>query len=440
MRKVSPFKDFLRVLRAAIATFPDPRQGKNKHYTMQDAALGAFAVFFTQSPSFLAYQRDMAKRQGQSNAHTLFGLTEIPCDNQIRTLLDSVSPALLEPVFAHGLTTLVETQQLSAFRSWRQRLLVVLDGTQYFSSQTISCLQCSRQTHRNGTTTYSHRMLTPVIVAPHQNKVLPLPPEFIRPQDGHDKQDCENAAAKRWLRQHAATYRAYQITILGDDLYATQPICEVLIEHRVPFILVCKPDSHPTLYAHLAQRTLGKDLQQVTKVVHSASGRITHATYRYAAHLPLRASADTLSVNWCELTLTDTRGVPLYHNAFITQFSLTAKTVVPIVQAGRTRWKVENENNNTLKTQGYHLEHNFGHGSQHLAALLATFNLLAFLFHTLLDLLDSQYHQVRRTLVSRKTFFDDLRALTRYICFASWTHLLDFMLHGLEVALPPNSS
>jgi hypothetical protein len=137
--------------------------------------------------------------------------------------------------------------------------------------------------------------------------------------------------------------------------------------------------------------------------VHSAAG-VTHATYRYASHLPLRASADTLSVNWCELTLTDAAGTQLYHNAFMTQTPLTAKTVAPLVQAGRTRWKVENENNNTLKTQGYHLEHNFGHGTQHLAALLATFNLLAFLFHTLLDLLDAQYRHLRRTLVSRKTF------------------------------------
>lgn len=440
MRKASPFTDFLRAMRAAITTFPDPRKGKNKHYTLRDAALGAFAVFFTQSPSFLAYQRDMTKRHGQSNAHTLFGLTEIPCDNQIRTLLDPVPPALLEPVFAHGLTTLVETQQLTAFRSWQKRLLVVLDSTQYFASQTISCPQCSHQTHRNGTTTYFHRMLTPVIVAPHQNKVLPLPPEFIVPQDGHDKQDCENAAAKRWLQKHARTYRAHQLTILGDDLYATQPIGEVLIKHRLPFILVCKPDSHPTLYAHLAQRTLGKDLQQVTHVVHSPSGGITHATYRYALHLPLRASADTLYVNWCELVLTDAKGMQLYHNAFITQLRLTAKTVAPIVQAGRTRWKVENENNNTLKNQGYHLEHNFGHGTQHLAALLATFNLLAFLFHTLLDLLDSPYHQLRRTLVSRKTFFDDLRALTRYLCFTSWSHLLSFMLQGLHGHLPLNSS
>ena len=124
----------------------------------------------------------------------------------------------------------------------------------------------------------------------------------------------------------------------------------------------------------------------------------------------------------------------------MTQEPTTKKNVASMVAAGRTRWKVENENNNTLKTRGYHLEHNFGHGKQHLASLLATFNLLAFLLHPLLELLEAKYRRLRQTLVTRKTFFDDLRALTRYICFASWGHLLDFMLHGLEVALPPNSS
>jgi hypothetical protein len=247
MSKASPFTDFLHALRATMATFPDPRKGKHKHYTVRDAALGAFAVFFTQSPSFLASQRDMAAHKGQSNAHTLFGLTQIPSDNQIRTLLDPVPPELLGPVFDHGLSTLVQTQQLAAFRSWQQRLLVVLDGTQYFTSQKISCPQGARQTHRNGTTPYAHRRLTPVVVAPNQNKVIPLPPEFIVPQDGHAKQDCETAAAKRWLRKYAAAYRAHKIPILGDDLYATQPICEVRIAEQLPFILGCKPDSPPTL-------------------------------------------------------------------------------------------------------------------------------------------------------------------------------------------------
>lgn len=439
MSKLSPFTQFIQAFRTAIATFPDTRKGKNKHYAVVDAALGAFAVFFTQSPSFLAYQRDMQARKGQNNAHTLFGLQAIPTDNQIRALLDPVDPQLMVPLFHHGLATLEQTQQLAAFRSWQNRLLVALDGTQYFASQKISCPHCSTQTHASGTTTYSHRMLTPVIVAPGQAKVIPLPPEFIVPQDGHDKQDCENAAAKRWLRQYAKYYRAYGLTILGDDLYSNHPMCEVLVEEQVPFILVCKPASHPTLYAQLADRELGQDLHQVTHRHHTAQGLALY-TYRYASQLPLRATADAIAVNWCELTITTEQGTRLYQNAFITPEPITQKNVASIVAAGRTRWKVENENNNTLKTKGYHLEHNFGHGKQHLASLLATFNILAFLLHTLLDLLDAKYRLLRQTLATRKTFFDDLRALTRYICFASWAQLLDFMLQGLEVVLPLNSS
>jgi hypothetical protein len=90
-------------------------------------------------------------------------------------------------------------------------------------------------------------MLPPGSVAPPQNKVIPLPPEFIVPQDGQAKQDCENAAATRWRRKYAAASRAHHLTILGEDLYATQPLCAVLIEERLPFSLVCKPDAPPPL-------------------------------------------------------------------------------------------------------------------------------------------------------------------------------------------------
>ena len=47
--------------------------------------------------------------------------------------------------------------------------------------------------------TYSHTALTPVLVKPGLDKVIPLAPEFVRPQDGVAKQDCELNAAKRWL-------------------------------------------------------------------------------------------------------------------------------------------------------------------------------------------------------------------------------------------------
>jgi hypothetical protein len=77
---------------------------------------------------------------------------------------------------------------------------------------------------------------------------------------------------------------------------------------------------------------------------------------------------------------------------------------------------------------------------QHLSSFLATLNILSLLFQTLLELLDEKYKLLRAHLPTRRTFFDDLRALTRYLCFDSWDHLLTFMIQGLELDLPPDSS
>jgi hypothetical protein len=86
-----------------------------------------------------------------------------------------------------------------------------------------------------------------------------------------------------------------------------------------------------------------------------------------------------------------------------------------------------------LKTKGYHLEHNFGHGQHYLSAFLLSLNLLAFLFHTVLEWSDDQYTLLRRVLARRQTFFEDIRALTRYMVFDSWDHLMNFMIQGLEL-------
>ena len=102
----------------------------------------------------------------------------------------------------------------------------------------------------------------------------------------------------------------------------------------------------------------------------------------------------------------------------------------------RSRWKIENEHNNTLKTKGYNLEHNFGHGKENLSNLLITLNILAFLFHTILEYLDRRYALIRKILPRRTTFYNDLRALTRYFCFRHWKHLMLFMLKGLELVDP----
>jgi len=183
-----------------------------------------------------------------------------------------------------------------------------------------------------------------------------------------------------------------------------------------------------------------QDIDQIQ--AHHWNGRFTEiATYRFINEVPLRGGDKALNVNWCEVIITHSKtGEQLYHNAFITNHLLTDQTVIEVVQAGRARWKSENENNNVLKTKGYHLEHNFGHGKQYLASFLLTLNLLAFLFHTVLELADDQYRRLRQALGARQTFFNDIRALTRYLCFNSWSHLLAFMIQQLELRPDPDTS
>jgi len=436
MTETLAFDPLVQALHQQLPSLPDYRKGKNTQYAIKAAALGAFAVFFTQSPSFLAYQRTMRQAKGRSNAESLFGIGDIPCDNQIRTLLDPVAPAHLFPVFAGVYDALDGAGHLSQWRVFADQLLIALDGTEYFSSQEIHCAHCSQRTHAHGRVTYVHQAITPVIVAPGKHQVIPLEPEFITPQDGHAKQDCEQVAAKRWIERQAGRYQ--QVTLLGDDLYCNQPLCAHLLRHGFNFIFVCKPESHTTLYEWLAGVDAAGELPQVT--IRRWNGRFrTVYTYRYANDVPLREGEDALWVNWCELTLTkETDGTILYGNAFATNHAVDRSNVEAVVQAGRTRWKIENEHNNTLKTKGYHLEHNYGHGKQYLSAVLLTLNLLAFLFHTVLGWADQKYQLVRQALAARQTFFQDLQALTRYLLFESWDQLLDFMLRGLEIAVPPD--
>ena len=139
-------------------------------------------------------------------------------------------------------------------------------------------------------------------------------------------------------------------------------------------------------------------------------------------------------MHWLEIRVINAKtGEQLYHTSFSTNHRLRAATVSQVAQAGRGRWKGENENNHVLKTKGYHIEHNFGPGKRYLAAFLLSLNLLACLFHTVLQWCDEQYALLRQVFVRRQTFFDDMRALTRYMVFESWPHVMDFMIRGLEL-------
>ena len=426
-------------LRKRWQNAPDVRKpNNNTKYQIRDAILAALSVFFMQSPSFLAHQRLLQSKQGRNNATNLFQIEQIPSDPQIRNLLDPVPESYFQDDFWYIFDGLDEQKQILQFRSELGTHLLALDGVTHFSSEEISCPACLIRQDRQGKVHFYHSAITPVIVKPGRSQVIPLPPEFITPQDGQEKQDCERNAAKRWLQQHHAHFADHKITYLGDDLYANQPLCQMIDEvYHQFFIFVCKADSHTSLYETLAFLDKNDAIQTLSqRRWNGKHGEIWR--YRFVNQVPLRKGHKALAVNWCELVIShEITGEIAYQNAWITNHTMSTDNVTIVVQAGRTRWKIENENNNTLKTKGYHLEHNFGHGKQHLSNTLITLNIFAFLLHTVQEITNPVYQSLRQALGARKTFFNDLRALTRYLLFDDWDALFLFMADSLEISLEP---
>jgi hypothetical protein len=420
-------ESLVMALKALCATLPDRRRGDNTMYEMSDIGMAAFSVFFTQSPSFLSLQTALreGRGRGRSNCQTLFLMGENPSDNHVRGMLDPVSPELLFPMFAKTRAALEAGGGLDAFRCFDGRVLIALDGTEYFCSQKLDCPKCSSRKRTNGKIEYFHSMVSAAMVAPGHDRVLPLEPEFITPQDGADKQDCESRATARWLAAHAAQYAHLKPIYLGDDLSSRQPTCEAVRDAGAHFLFTAKPSSHKTLYEWLD----GADVPVIEKKIKQGKRFVTHR-HRWLEGVPLRDGKDALLVNWLEIEIIDASGKVTYRNGFVTNLAVNENNVAELAACGRARWKIENETFNTLKNNGYNLEHNFGHGKQHLATFLATMNLLAFAMHTVADLVDANWKKARQAVGTRKRFFEDLRALTTYLVFPTWDLLVETLIAG----------
>jgi hypothetical protein len=411
-------------LKHVCAAFPDKRKDAGV-YTMSDIGLSAFSLFFMQSESFLSYQRALEEGRKTSNCRTLFGMAKIPTDNHIRSMLDPVHPSHLQGAFDQVIKTLGDHNGMAEFKRLGGRTLIALDGTEYFCSQKLGCPHCLTRKRANGKVESYHSMLAATIVAPGHNMALPLMPEFIARQDGAEKQDCERNAAKRWLATQGERMEALRPVYLGDDLFACQPICAAVLASGGDFLFTAKAESHKVLYEFMS----GATLDQLSVVGKEGARKLTYR-YRWFTGAPLRDGKDAIAVNWIGVTIADAKGKITYDGAFATSLDVSRETVAEIAACARARWKIENESFNVLKNNGYHLEHNFGHGKENLAMIFAAMNLLAFAFHTVCDCLEDLWTQARKAKRARKRFFEHIRTITAYLVFPDWQTLMITLINS----------
>jgi hypothetical protein len=422
------FIKLLNNLERAGETVSDTRrQGFDLKYKLKDALKSALSVFFYQHPSMLDFQRVMQNKWKRNNLETMMGVKEIPSNVQITSLLDSINPDSITSVFNENLRVLEEYDELQDFRCLDGGVLLALDGVHTFSSDQIHCDHCQHKT-KNDVTTYSHSIVAGTLVKPGNTQVIPVAPEMVRNTDGEEKQDCEINAAKRWLEKHADEYSWLSPTLLGDDLYSHYPFCKEVLDKGYNFIFTCKDDSHPWL----SETVKHSYLEETSHREWNGRNHLTY-TYRWVNQVEIRDDKETLLVNYFSLTIwNEEKKKETFHNTWISNKTITKENVAHLASCGRSRWKIENEHNNTLKNHGYHLEHNFGHGKTYACEMYCLLMLLAFQMHSLLQINDEDYQKARACFGRRDEFFNDMRSLMRRNLFDSWQHFIIFMHEDFE--------
>src|SRR3954452_10599581 len=231
VRKHLDWDVLLDTIRERFDTIADGRS-KDHTISLSDALMSGFAVFALKESSLLAFQ----ERLKDSNLRTIYGLEHVPCDTQLRTILDPTDPECLRPCFTDVFRQLQRGKVLEPFVFYQGCYLLSVDGSQYFSSEKVHCASCLEKHHHNGKVTYSHQLLTGALVHPDFAEVIPVAPEPIIQQDGVTKNDCERSAGKRFMAQFRQDHPHLPVIVVEDGLSSNGPHIEDLKRHRMHFI------------------------------------------------------------------------------------------------------------------------------------------------------------------------------------------------------------
>jgi hypothetical protein len=378
-------------------------------------------MFYLQDPSLLEFQRRFQDSIQRNNLSTVFGVKDIPDDSQLRGIIDEHSYEPLYGVFEEYFKRLQRGKQLEGYRFLKEYYLISIDGTEYFGSEKIGCMKCLRKKSKYGEVRYSHQILQSTVVAPGKRQVIPLGPEFISNKSMGGVQDCELEAGKRLIPKLRSAHRQLSMVIVGDSLYSKQPFIKVLKEQKMHFILGAKPKDHKSLMEDIEGLRRGGYLSRLEYTDKKKKRYVCE----WVNDIPLNGYLGGEVVNYIEFQIYNaTEGKRTYHNSWVTDLEVNEGNVRDLVKGGRARWKIENEGFNTLKNHGYHLEHNFGHGTKNLSEAFFMLNMVAFFLHQILELTDLLYQSCRAGFSARKEFWNVIRASFRLLLFDSWEQVL----------------
>jgi hypothetical protein len=423
LRKKLSAPGLLGTVRKSFRSIVDSRREESP-IPLSDALMSGLAVFSLKYPSLLQFDRQRSDPAEAHNLRTLYGVEQAPCDTQMRTIVDKVESRALRPAFKAIFSNLQRGKVLESYTYLGDHYLLSVDGTGFFSSNTICCDQCCIKKNRAGEITYYHQLLGAVIVHPDQREVIPLAPEPITRQDGDTKNDCERNAGKRLLPDIRREHPHLKLIVIEDALAANAPHIRLLQALNMRFILGVKPGDHAALFEHIEEHVRQQSVNEYTLTEEEG---VTHR-FRWVNSVSLNQQHAELQVNFLEYW--EERNGKTHHFTWVTDFTLSTDNVFAIMRGGRARWKIENETFNTLKNQDYPFEHNFGHGHTNLATNFCLLMMLAFALDQIQAHCCTFFQQARHAQKAKKYLWEKMRACFTFFYIQDWEQLFTALTDG----------
>ena len=437
----------IAVLRESFQKVKDPRTGVTQ-ISLDDFLMSSYAVFSLKYPSLFRFEKEFYSGVDQ-NVRALFDIAHLPSDTHLRDVMDLVNPKHMRKIFTSLFAEIQKTKVLQNYEyitiSGKGYYLVSIDGTGYFSSEKVYCDQCMKY-HEDEEDPrplrFGHNVLAASLVHPDQREVFSFCPEPIQVQDGKTKNDCEINAFKRFIVDFRREHSKLNVIFILDALYACKPVIDLLKEHKIPFIINVKYNKSLLMSQYREEKSKGFTGSFVEEAEFGEKiKKKRELVHRFSNQLRLSQDKDGPQVNFIELdeTLSWTDKDGKNHRSkktftWVTDIWITNENVALLAKGGRARWKIENETFNTLKNQGYYLEHNYGHGQKNLSINMVNMMFTAFLIDQIQQACCQKFRKAFEKHEWRPSYFwNDVTVIIKSWIIGSWDDLFTIITENRKM-------
>lgn len=423
----------IRGIKTAFSLVKEHRY-RNAQVPLADYLQSAYAMFHLKDPSLHHYRINYAERA--ANLARIYQIDFLPSDTALREAIDYIAPQDIQAVFKEPLKVLEKEGIMKQYKVLGRYNSVLIDATEHYCSATNPCEHCLTKVHRNKAgevtkTTYHHQALAGVLAHYDHKEVFPVACEAIMKQDGETKNDCELNAAKRLIPtiREMLPQEAYELLGVFDGLYPNGPFIRLLGDHNMRFVIGIKEGYVLVQVDKLKQENKLLEHQWVNE-------KGEKCIAKYYNSLILNGQNQDIEVNYFEYEQFNTEGVRTYRNSWITDLPIDSTTIEELVKVGRSRWKIENETFNTLKNQGYHFEHSYGHGKKYLATNFMLLMFLAFLTDQIAQKLDNAFDKALKYCKTKKNLWEKVRQVFDLLPCMSMNVIYRFISRDIKIDFP----